>query len=114
LSYVKQLFAPLAALALMAAAPAQSPAPSASPGATRTLSVVCERTPFYVFVSGTDRPIRAHTPDVHLGERFGLVSGPRTTLESFQYYETDVPVVEPGYARNAHYWIVRDCAIPSK
>jgi len=103
-------FAPLAAIAFIAAAP--TPAPSASPA--RTLSVVCERTPFYVFVSGTDRPIRAHTPDVHLGERFGFVSGPRTTLESFQYYETDVAVVEPGYARDAHYWIVRDCAVPSK
>jgi hypothetical protein len=112
---VKQLFAPLAALALIAAAPAPStsPSPSASPPA-RTLSVVCERTPFYVFVSGTDRPIRAHTPDVHLGERFALVSGPRTTLEGFQYYETDVAVVEPGYARDAHYWINRDCAIPGK
>jgi hypothetical protein len=110
---VKQIFAPLAALALIAAAPSPSPAPSASPSA-RTLSVVCERTPFYVFVSGSDRPIRAHTADARLGERFGLVSGPRTTLESFQYYETDVAVVEPGYARDAHYWIVRDCAIPSK
>jgi hypothetical protein len=108
---VKRLFAPLAALALIAAAPAPSPAPSASPAA-RTVSVVCERTPLYVFVSGTDRPIRAHTPDVHLGERFGLVSGPRTTLEGFQFYETDVAVVEPGYARDAHYWIARDCAIP--
>jgi hypothetical protein len=118
LMFVKQLFAPLAAIALIAAAPAPSPAPSASPAAgaspaARTLSVVCERTPFYVFVSGTDRPIRAHTPDVHLGERFGLVSGPRTTLEGFQYYETNVAVVDPGYARDAHYWIVRDCAIPS-
>ncbi|HWT04461.1 MAG TPA: hypothetical protein VN224_01775 [Xanthomonadales bacterium] len=107
-----KFFAPLAAFALIAAAPSPSPAPSASPA--RTLSVVCERTPFYVFVSGTDRPIRAHTPDVHLGERFGLVSGPRTTLEGFQFYETDVAVVEPGYARDAHYWIARDCAIPGK
>ena len=48
------------------------------------------------------------------GQRFGLVSGPRTTLESFQYYETDVPVAEPGYGRNAHYWIDADCAMPSK
>jgi hypothetical protein len=83
------LVAPLAAIALLAAAPAPSPGPSASPPA-RTLNVVCQRTPFYVFVSGTDRPIRAHTPDTHLGERFGLVSGPRTTLEGFQFYETDV------------------------
>ena len=110
---MKTAFAPLVAIALIAAAPSPAPAPSASAPA-RTLSVVCERTPFYVFVSATDRPIRAHTPDVHLGERFGLVSGPRTTLEGFQYYETDVAVVEPGYAPNAHYWIVRDCAIAGK
>ena len=75
---------------------------------------MCERTPLFVFVSGTDRPMRAHTSDVHLGERFGLVSGPRTTLESTQFYETDIAVVEPGYARNAHYWISRDCAVPSR
>ena len=110
---MKALFVPLAALALIAAAPSPSPGPSTSPSA-RALSVVCERTPFYVFVSGTDRPIRARTPDARLGERFDLVSGPRTTLEGFQYYETNVAVVEPGYARDAHYWLVRDCAIPSK
>ncbi len=112
---MKRLFAPLAALALIAAAPAPAPVPvpSATPS-SRTISVVCERTPLYVFVSGTDRPIRAHTPDVHLGERFGLVSGPRTTLEGYQFFETDVAVVEPGYARDAHYWVNRDCAIPGK
>jgi len=109
---VKLAIAPLAALVLIAAVPTPSPAPTA-PAAGRTLSVVCERAPLFVFVSGTDRPIRAHAPDVHLGERFGLVSGPRTTLESTQFYETDIAVVEPGYARNAHYWISRDCAVPS-
>jgi hypothetical protein len=103
----------LAAVALLAASP--SPVPSGSPPSAqaRTLSVVCQRAPLYVFLSGTDRPVRAHTFDVTLGQRFALVSGPRTTLESTQFYETDIPVVEPGYARNAHYWINRDCAIPS-
>ncbi len=103
---VKPLFAPLAALALLAASP--SPAPSA------TVTVTCNRTPFYVFLSGTDRPVRARTGDALLGQRFGLVSGPRTTLEGFQFYETNVPVAEPGYAPDAHYWLSRDCAIPSK
>jgi hypothetical protein len=101
---VKHLFAPFAAAVLLAAAPA--PAPGA------TISVVCGRTPLYVFTSGTDRPMRARTPDVTLGQRFGLVSGPRTTLDGFQFYETNIPVVEPGYPANAHYWINRDCAIP--
>jgi hypothetical protein len=100
-------FAPLAAVALLAATP--SPAPSASPATT--LTVVCQRTPLYVFLSGTDRPMRARTFDATMGQRFGLVSGPRTTLESNQFYETDIAVVEPGYARNAHYWINRDCAV---
>jgi hypothetical protein len=113
---MKHVIAPLAALAFLAAAPSPSPpsppspAPSAPP-AGRTLSVVCDRAPLFVFLSGTDRPVRAHAPDVRLGERFGLVSGPRTTLESTQYYETDIAVVEPGYPRNAHYWISRDCAV---
>jgi hypothetical protein len=107
---VKPFLAPLAALALIAAAPTS--APSTSPGATVT--VTCNRAHFYVFLSGTDRPVRARTFDATLGQRFGLVSGPRTTLESFQYYETNVPVTEPGYGQNAHYWLNRDCAIPSK
>jgi hypothetical protein len=102
-----RLFAPLVAIALLAAAPAPSPAPSA-----RSLSVVCRQAPLYVFLSGTDRPVRARTPDVTMGQRFGLVSGPRTTLESLQFYETDIAVVEPGYPVNAHYWINSTCAIP--
>ena len=100
-----RLFAPLVAIALLAAAP--SPAPSA-----KSLSVVCRQAPLYVFLSGTDRPVRARTPDVTMGQRFGLVSGPRTTLESVQFYETDIAVVEPGYPANAHYWINSNCAIP--
>jgi hypothetical protein len=103
----RTFLAPLAAAALLAAAPAPNSAPAA------TLSVVCQRAPLYVFLTGTDRPVRAHTPDVTQGQRFGLVSGPRTTLQGFQFYETDIVVVDPGYAPNAHYWISRDCAIPS-
>ena len=103
-----KLFAPLAAIALLGAAP--SPPPSPAP----TLVVVCQRAPLYVFLSGTDRPTRAHTFDVTQGQRFAFVGGPRTTLESTQFYETDIAVVEPGYPRNAHYWINRDCAIPVK
>jgi hypothetical protein len=104
---------PFAASALLAASPSPAPTSSAAP-ADRTISVVCQRAPLYVFLSGTDRPMRARTFDATLGQRFGLVSGPRTTLEGFQFYETDIAVVEPGYGRNAHYWISRDCAIPSK
>jgi len=108
---LKQLFVPLAAIALIAAAP--RPTPSTAPS-ERTLSVVCSRAHLYVFVNGSDRPTRAHTFDAMLGQRFGLVSGPRTTLGGDQYYETDIVVIEPGYGPNAHYWINRSCAIPSK
>ena len=104
----RTLLAPLAAAVLLAASPAPSPAPAT------TITVVCRRAPLYVFLSGTDRPVRAHAPETTQGQRFGLVSGPRTTLDSFQYYETDIVVAEPGYAPNAHYWLSRDCAIPDK
>jgi hypothetical protein len=104
----RTLLAPLAAALLFAASPPPSPSPAS------TLTVVCRQTPLFVFQTGNDRPVRAHTPDVTQGQRFGLVSGPRTTLQSFQYYETDIIVAEPGYAPNARYWISRDCAIPDK
>ena len=108
------VLAPLAALALIAAAPsAPAPAASASPQPA-SLSVVCEFTPFYVFQRGSNIPMRARTPLAQVGQRFALVSGPRTTLESTQFYETDVTVVEPGYPAGAHYWLNRDCAIPVK
>jgi hypothetical protein len=103
----RTFLAPLAAVALLAAVPLPPPP------APTTLTVVCRQTPLYVFLTGTDRPVRARTPDATQGQRFGLVSGPRTTLQSFQYYETDIVVAEPGYAPNAHYWISRDCAIPT-
>ena len=48
-----------------------------------------------------------------LGQRFGLVSGPRTTLSGFAFYETDIVVVEPGLP-GQHYWISQACAIPSR
>ncbi|HEX3463456.1 MAG TPA: hypothetical protein VHS78_05335 [Candidatus Elarobacter sp.] len=110
---MKTIAAPLVALALLGAAPSPAPSPSASPAA-RTLTVTCRQTPLYVFVSGSDRPVRARTFSATQGQRFGLVRGPRTTLESFQYYETDVPVAEPGYGRDAHYWINSDCVALSR
>jgi hypothetical protein len=114
---MKKLFAlaSLAALALIAAAPAPSSSPAPAAGASpqpSSLSVVCEFTPFYVFQRGSNIPMRARTPLAQVGQRFALVSGPRTTLESTQFYETDVVVVEPGYPAGAHYWLNRDCAIP--
>ena len=108
------VLAPLAALALLAAAPAASPAPASASPQPSSLTVVCEFTPFYVFQRGSNIPMRARTPLAQVGQRFALVSGPRTTLESTQYYETDVTVVEPGYPAGAHYWLSSNCAIPVK
>ena len=105
----KRLLAPLAAVALLAA----SPSPARTPAPAKTITVLCVRAPFYVFLSGADRPVRARTFAATQGERFGFVSGPRTTLESVQYFETDVPVAEPGYPPGTHYWLSRDCATPS-
>ena len=106
-------FAPLALAALIAASPSPepSPAPNASPGAARVLQVVCERTPLWIFVPGDDRPRRAEAGAATIGQRFALVSGPRTTLEGNKFYETDVVSVEPGL--KGHYWLSDRCAIPS-
>ncbi|MEA2666413.1 MAG: hypothetical protein QOI11_3357 [Candidatus Eremiobacteraeota bacterium] len=101
------------AVTMLGASP--SPAPSAAPSAAvRTLSVVCERTPLWLFNPGNDRPSRAAEPQATLGQRFALVSGPRTTLSGFTFYETDVVVVEPGFPPGTHYWLSQACAIPSR
>lgn len=101
---MRALFAPLAALVLLAAAPTPSPSP---PGPA-TLTVTCQRAHFYVFTSATSVPHRAHTPDATQGQRFGAV-GDRTTLQSVEYVETDVPVTDPGYPPDAHFWLQRVC-----
>jgi hypothetical protein len=115
--------APLAIAAFVAASPspAASPVPSASPGAApaagaapgvaRTLQVVCERTPLWIFVPGDDRPRRSEAGAALIGQRYALVSGPRTTLEGNSYYETNIVIVEPDL--KGHYWLSQRCAIPS-
>ncbi len=111
---MRLLPAPFLLLALLGAAP--SPAPSAAPptpGVPPKLSVVCSRAPFYAFVPGSDRPVRARTFAAALGQRFELLGGPRTTLEGFQYYETNVVVTEPGYPPGAHYWLSTACTVRS-
>jgi hypothetical protein len=100
------IVASVTALALLGASP--SPAPSAAPLAT--LMVVCGHTPLYVFLPGANRPSRTPEPDATIGERFALVSGPRTTLEGFSYYETDIVTIEPGH--RGHYWLSQTCAFP--
>jgi len=101
----------LAALLACAAPALLGVTPSPRPSPT-TLTVVCARAPLYLFAKGSNLPVRAHAPPVTMGERFALLSGPRTTLESTQYDETDIPVVEPGWPPGTHYWISRVCAVP--
>ena len=93
----------LLAFALLGAAPS----PAASPRA-RTITVVCRAAHLYAFLPGSDRPNRVPEHDVAMGARFALVSGPRTTLLGFDFYETNIPVVEPGL--RGHYWLSGDCA----
>jgi hypothetical protein len=105
-------FAPLVLAALIAASPSPAPSASSAPAAgARTLQVVCERTPLWIFVSGDDRPRRAEVGPATIGQRFALVSGPRTTLEGNKFYETDIVIAEPGLT--GHYWLSDRCAIPS-
>jgi hypothetical protein len=103
---MRRLAGSLVGLALLGAAP--SPAPPAPP---KTITVVCRYAHFYVFLPGSNRPDRTPEHDATMGERFGLLGGPRTTLEGFGYYETDVTAVEPGH--RGHYWLSSDCAIPT-
>lgn len=95
----------IAAVMLLGASPSPSPEPSA-----RSLSIVCGVAPFWLFGRGENRPVRAGVPPATLGSRFALVSGPHTTLEGDQYYETDVVAIEPGYS-GRHYWLARSCAL---
>jgi hypothetical protein len=101
---MRALLAPLAALALLAAAPTPSP----SPTGPVMFTVICQRAHFYVFTSITSIPHRAHTPDATQGQRYGAV-GDRTTLQSVEYVETNIPVTDPGYPPDAHFWLQRVC-----
>jgi hypothetical protein len=102
------LLAPLAALFFVAASPGANAASQPA-----TLTVVCQRAPLYIFLPGQNLPQRSPDNQASLGQRFRLVSGPRTTLESFQFYETDIPVNESGFPPGTHYWVRSDCAQPS-
>jgi hypothetical protein len=102
------LLAPLAALAFVAASPGSNAASSQA-----TLTVVCQRTPLYIFLPGQNLPQRSPDNQASLGQRFRLVSGPRSTLEGVRYYETDIPVNDTGFPPGTQYWIKSDCVQPS-
>lgn len=93
--------APIAALALLAAAP--SPAPQ------RTITVVCMRAPFFVWGDAEGGvPRRAATDAAIMGQRFTLLSI-RTSLPGDVFYETDAPAADAG-RMGEHLWLARSCA----
>lgn len=98
----------LASMLLIGASAEPTPTPAA-----QALSIVCPATPLWLFGKGDNAPIRSTAAPATLGSRLRLLSGPRTTLEGDQYYETDVVAIEPGYA-GRHYWVARACAIPTR
>jgi hypothetical protein len=86
-----------------------------------TVTVTCEMTPLWIFLGRDNLPRKAPEPYVLLGQRFGVIGGLRTTLGGFQYWETNVVAVEPGYGTlgyggygEAHYWVSADCALPNR
>ncbi|GAC1536921.1 MAG: hypothetical protein NVS2B17_08980 [Candidatus Velthaea sp.] len=98
----------IASACIIAATFAAAPSPAAPPG--RSASIVCERTHLYLWSRSQSLPLRTPTSnDALLGQRFTIVSGPRTTPDSSLFYELDIPVVEPGYGPDGHYWILTDC-----
>ena len=99
------VFAPLAALALLAASPSSSVAQAS---AARTATVICAHTPFFEYPPGSSLPRRAPTPEARQGQTFE-VRGKSVTLSSTEYIETNVPVVDSGYGPNAHYWLLLRC-----
>jgi hypothetical protein len=92
---------------LLAASPSPGPEP-AVPVVVTTATVICARTPFYQYPPGNTFPIKAPTAEARQGQRFEALRV-STTLESVQYVETNVVVVDFGYGPNAHYWLLRQC-----
>lgn len=108
----------LLGLAVAMAAVAASPPPSPVAALARQATILCRSTPLFVWPLRDPRPVRSHVAsNVMLGQRFDIVSGPRTTLDSFQLLELDIPVSEPNYGTygtSEHYWVIRDCVVTSR
>jgi hypothetical protein len=91
-----------------------------------SVTVTCQFTPLWLFVGSDNLPRKAGTPNAILGQRFEVIGGLRTTLGGYQYWQTNITVVESGYGSfgyggsgyvgrdQSHYWISADCALPDR
>jgi len=94
----------VATLVLLAALATPSPAP------LRSATNLCSRAPLYSWLPGDNLPTRALLEPANFGERFEIVSGPRSTLEGHAYLETTIPVAA-GSGTGAHYWVSDRCFV---
>jgi|GEM_PF-2353001 len=99
----------VASIALLGAA-SPAPHPSASPEPT-VVTMICG-SPLLIWGHDMPLPIHSEAGGVGLGQRFTVLSGPRTTDRGGNYIQIDVPTIEAGFP-NDHYWILRDCALPT-
>jgi hypothetical protein len=98
-----------ASIALFGAA-SPAPHPSASPEPA-VVTMVCG-SPLLLWGRGMSLPIRSEAGGVGLGQTFTVLAGPRTSDRGGTYIQIDVPTIEIDFP-NDHYWIVRDCALPT-
>ena len=106
-------FVPAAAVVLLVATQTASatPDPQESPH-HKQATVTCSSASFYFYprmASPTDRPMRSSSPAAGAGQRFEALRM-RTTLQSVQYVETNVPAgTDLDAAPHSHLWLLRNC-----
>ena len=98
-----------ASIALIGAA-SPGPHPSASPEPT-VVTMGCG-SPLLLWGRDMSLPIRSEAGGVGLGQRFTVLAGPRTSDRGSTYIQIDVATIEDDFP-NDHYWILRDCALPT-
>ena len=106
---MKQHIASALALAALLAAAAPAFA-AATPAAPRTAVVTCQIARLYLFATEDNRPTGIDLArGARQGQQLEIVSGPRITLGSNDYYETAIPIVEVGTGLVPHYFISGAC-----
>jgi hypothetical protein len=87
-----------------------APAPSASPAPT-VVTMICG-SPLFRWDHDMPLPIRSEAGGVGIGQTFTVLAGPRTSNRGGTYIQIDVATIETDLP-NDHYWILRDCALPT-